>query len=223
MISGWTNKDGNISKFLNSIRPETPLKDRINVGQKTLESQISRLDSIHTNLQKKDAALFEKIVHAQKTHDSQSARTYALELNEMRKIKNVIGNAKLALDQVRTRLNTVSEFGDIIVTLSPCMSLIKGLSDSIGSIMPNANESLNEFSNTLNEIISGASVGAIPVAQTRFINPESESIMQEAARLIEDTATRKLPDLPNDLRAGVNPPSTVNLKNDIIADKQVYT
>ena len=47
--------------------------------------------------------------------------------------------------------------------------------------------------------------------------------MQEAARAIEANATKSLPDLPEDLKAGVNPPSTVNLKADIIANKQVYT
>ncbi len=204
------------------MRSEAPLKNRIDATQKKLESQILRLDSIHSNLQKKDTALFNRIVSAQRTHDTQSAHTYALELNEIRKIKNVIGNARLAMEQVRTRLSTVSEFGDIVVTLSPCMSMIKGISDSVGGIMPEANESLNEFASTINEVLAGASMGAAPVPQSTFANPESESIMQEAARVIEDSASSKLPDLPEEFKSGVNPPSRVNLKQDIISDK-VYT
>lgn len=224
VISRWTDKRGSISqKILGSIRSEAPLKTRIDATQKKLESQISRLEGIHANLQKKDDALFKRIVDAQRSHDTQSARTYALELNEVRKIKNVIGNARLAMDQVKTRLSTVSEFGDIVVTLSPCMSMIKGISDSVGGIMPGANESIDEFAKTINEVLTGSSMGTAAVAQPEFVNPESESIMNEAARLIEDTTTSKLPDLPEEFKVGVNPPSSVNLKQDIIKDRQVYT
>lgn len=224
LISSWSNKPGNISqKILKGIRSEAPLKTRIDTTQKKLETQILRLDGIHTNLQKKDDALFKKIVDAQRIHDTQSARTYALELNEVRKIKNVIGNAKLAMDQVKTRLSTVSEFGDIVVTLSPCMSMIKGISDSVGGIMPGANDSIDEFTKTINEVLTGSSMDSAPTPQTAFANPESESIMQEVARHIEDKVTTKLPDIPKEFKVGVNPPSKVNLKHDIIADKQVYT
>lgn len=224
MISSWSDKKGNLSqKILNGIRSETPLKTRIDTAQSKLESQINRLDGIHTNLQKKDDALFQRIVEAQKMHDNQSARTYALELNEVRKIKNVIGNAKLAMDQVKTRLGTVSEFGDIIVTLSPCMSMIKGISDSVGGIMPGANDSIDEFAKTMNEVLTGSSMGAEVAPQPAFASPESESILQEAASLIEDNATTKLPNVPQEMPTGVNPKSKVNLKEDIISDRQVYT
>lgn len=224
MISSWTNKGDNISqKILRGIRSEAPLNTRIDATQKKLELQISRLDKIHTNLQQKDAALFKKIVNAQKIHDEQSARTYALELNEVRKIKNVIGNAKLAMDQVNTRLSTISEFGDIVVTLSPCMSLIKGISDSVGTMMPGANESIDEFARTINDVLTGSAMESGVPAQPEFVSPESESIMQEATRIIQDSATKSLPDLPSDLKVGVNPPSNVNLKEDILTNKQVYT
>ncbi|GIT56345.1 MAG: hypothetical protein Ct9H300mP17_15040 [Candidatus Nitrosopelagicus sp.] len=67
---------------------------------------------------------------------------YATELAEIRKNNKTVSNAKLSMEQVQIRLNTVSELGDVVVTLSPCMSLIKGLNTSLGGMMPEVAESM---------------------------------------------------------------------------------
>ena len=75
-----------------------------------------------------------------------------------RKMNNMIGGAKLAMEQIQIRLNTVSELGDVVVTLSPCMSIIKGLSPSLSGIMPEANASMQDLSEILGDVMSGSSV-----------------------------------------------------------------
>ena len=88
----------------------------------------------------------DKIVEATKTNNQAYAKMYATELAEIRKNNKTVSNAKLSMEQVQIRLNTVSELGDVVVTLSPCMSLIKGLSTSLGGMMPEVAESMQDLS-----------------------------------------------------------------------------
>ena len=76
----------NISqKFLNKIKPETALKNRIGDAEKKLECQISRLTQVHSKLKQNHDQIFKKIVDAKLVHDESRARTYALELQEIKK------------------------------------------------------------------------------------------------------------------------------------------
>ena len=97
-------------------------------------------------LQQKDAMFMDKIVEATKTNNQSYAKMYANELAEIRKTNKTVSNAKLSMEQVQIRLNTVSELGDVVVTLSPCMSLIKGLSTSLGGMMPEVADSMQDLS-----------------------------------------------------------------------------
>ena len=136
------NGDALSQKFMGRVKPEAPLKNRIDTAQKKLQLQISRLGEIDTKLKNKHDAIFEKIVNAKKSNNETYAKVYANELAELRKMKNMVGNAKLSMEQVQLRLYTVSELGDVVVTLSPCMALIKGLSTSLGDMMPSAAASM---------------------------------------------------------------------------------
>ena len=78
-------------KFLDKIKPEYALKNRINGAEKQMESQIMRLDQAHNKLKQNHDNIFKKIVEAKLTRDESKARTYAVELQEIRKIKNKIG------------------------------------------------------------------------------------------------------------------------------------
>ena|SRR5690349_22359210 len=62
-------------------------------------------------------------------------------------------SAKMALEQIQLRLNTITELGNVVVTLSPAMSEIKGLQGKLSSMMPKADQSLGEISNLLDNIM----------------------------------------------------------------------
>jgi len=51
-------------KVINKVRPEEPIKNKIDFAQKKLEFQISKLEVINEKLQKKHDMIFEKIVNA---------------------------------------------------------------------------------------------------------------------------------------------------------------
>ena len=125
MISNsWNKAEGeSISqKVMGKVKPDEPLKNRIDFAQKKLQSQITKLSGINEKLQAKHDKIFEKCVNPQRNNKTVYAQAYAGELAQVRKMKNMVSGAKLSMEQVKLRLDTVSELGDVVVTLS--LSLI---------------------------------------------------------------------------------------------------
>lgn len=161
IVNNWNecHDNGSLShKMINKLKPETSLKTKIDIAQKKLQLQISKLEYIHEKLQKKNDYIFKKIINAQRINNLIYAKVYALELLEIRKMINMVNNAKLAMEQIQLRLTTMSELGDIVVTLSPCMSIIKGLGSTLNNIIPETNSSMQDLSQTLSEILTESSI-----------------------------------------------------------------
>ena len=184
--------------FMGRVKPEAPLKNRLDTAQKKLQLQITRLAEIDTKLQQKNNMFFEKIVDSKKTNNETYAKVYANELAESRKHQKMVNNAKLSMEQIQIRLNTVSELGDVVVTLSPCMSLIKGLSTSLGGMMPSVSDSMQDLSNMLGDIVTGSSIthdGSL--GQIESTNSDAQSILEEAQSIVEGQARQSMPDPPS--------------------------
>jgi len=206
MISkGWDRRGGASlsSRVLASVRPEAPLKGKIELAQRKLSVQITKLDSIQAKLQKKHDMIFQRIVTAQRSNSTAYAKAYATELSQVRKMKTMVGNAKLSMEQIQLRLNTVSELGDVVVTLSPCMSIIKGLSSSIGGIMPEANASMQDLSSILGDVMSNSSVGSADIGISDHSGGEANSILAEVQSVLENRAKASIPDIPPELQTEI--------------------
>ena len=184
--------------FMGRVKPEAPLKNRLDTAQKKLQLQITKLAEIDTKLQQKNNMIFEKIVDSKKTNNETYAKVYANELAESRKHQKMVNNAKLSMEQIQIRLNTVSELGDVVVTLSPCMSLIKGLSTSLGGMMPSVSDSMQDLSNMLGDIVTGSSIthdGSL--GQIESTNSDAQSILEEAQSIVEGQARQSMPEPPS--------------------------
>lgn len=214
MISNsWNKTDGeSISqKVIGKVKPEEPIKNKINFAQKKLQFQISKLEGINEKLKKKHDAIFEKIVNAQRNNKPSYAQAYAGELAQVRKMKNMVSGAKLSMEQVKLRLDTVSELGDVVVTLSPCMAIIKGLSPSLSGIMPEANASMQDLSQILGDVMSGSSVGvADNMNVDTTANADTLAILEEAHSVIAGQTQTAIPDVPDTLKRQI-----VERKSDI--------
>lgn len=203
----WSDvgRSDNLSqKILDRVRPDVPLKNKIDVAQKNLQLQIVKLDSIAIKIKQKNDYIFNKIVSAQKSNNHAHAKAYANELLEIRKMHNMVNSAKLALEQIQLRLNTVSELGDIVVTLSPCMSVIKGLGASLSGIMPEATSSMQNLSQVLGDVLNGSSMGNADSAMTTYSpNADTLAILEEAAAVIEGQTRANIPEPPSSVPASV--------------------
>ena len=204
MISNsWNNVTGeSISqKVMGKVKPDEPLKNKIDFAQKKLQLQISKLEVINEKLRTKHDMIFEKIVNAQRNNKNAYAQAYAGELAQVRKMKNMVGGTKLSMEQVKLRLDTVSELGDIVVTLSPCMSVIKGLAPSLNGIMPEANASMQDLSSILGEVMSGSSMGlGNDMTISNETNADTLTILEEAHSVIAGQTKSSIPDVPEDLK-----------------------
>ena len=195
--NGFKNGLSLSEKLLDKVKPGLSLKNRIESSQKQLQLQISRLEGTQKKLQLNHDQIFKKIVDAKMLRNESKARSYAIELQELRKVKNAIGGAKLAMEQIRLRLSTVSELGDIVVTLSPCMSLIKGLTPSISNIMPNLNTTMQDLSNMLGDMISTSSLSTEPVFTSEQNSEDTTAILNEAHNILEGKTKHSIPEPPS--------------------------
>ena len=204
MISNsWNKTEGeSISqKVIGRVKPDVPLKNKIELAQRKLQFQISKLETITEKLQKKHDGIFEKVVNAQKARNMAYASAYAAELVQVRKMKNMVSGAKLSMEQIQLRLNTVSELGDVVVTLSPCMSIIKGLSPSLNGLMPEANASMQDLSQLLGDVMSGSSLGGADILNVEnHQSADSLAILEEAHAVIAGQTKQSIPDLPDSLK-----------------------
>ena len=185
-------------KLLEGIKPQAPLKPRIEEAQKKLHMQIARLDAISSRMQEKDKLIFKRVVLAMQSHDSSHAKVLSGELSQIRKMNKMVTSAKLALEQIQLRLNTMTELGDVVVTLSPAMSVIKGLQSGLSGMMPEADQSFGQISELLGNIMTDS--GQIPnseIANFNTINEDTAQIMEEASAVVEMNMKNKFPDLPS--------------------------
>ena len=116
-------------------------------------------------------------------------------------MKSMVSGAKLAMEQVQLRLSTVSELGDVVVTLSPAMSLIRGLSSSLSGIMPDAQASMQDLSQILGDVLAGSSVNNAGIMDAGISeNPETIAILEEANSIIEGQTKVAIPEVPDSLK-----------------------
>ena len=212
--NAWNKIEGeSISKkVMGRVKPDEPLKNKIDFAQKKLQFQISKLEGINEKLQIKHDSIFEKIVNAKKINKNAYAQAYASELAQVRKMKNMVSGAKLSMEQVKLRLDTVSELGDVVVTLSPCMSIIKGLAPSLNGLMPEASASMQNMSQILGDVMSGSSMNLNDgMNATVESNEDSLSILEEAHNVIVGQTKSTIPDVPENLKQEIN-----NNRSDIL-------
>ena len=183
-------------KFLDRVRPEATLKNKIDGAGKKMECQILRLEQTHNKLSKIMITFSKKLLMQNKHEMNQKQMTYAIELVEVKKAKNKIAEAKLAMEQIKIRLGTVSELGDIVVTLSPCMSLIKGLAPSISTLMPQMHTSMEDLTNMFGDMLTDSSLSQESMTPTYQGNTDTDAILQEAHNVIEGKTRTAMPEPP---------------------------
>jgi len=179
-----------------TIRPAGPLKPRLDAAVRQIKVQISKLDSITTKLENKDNSIFKTIVMAIQKHDMPHASMFANELAEIRKMNRMATQAKIALEQIVLRLNTVQELGDVVVTLTPAMSVIRNVKSGLSNVFPEADYEMGEINNLLSSILVEAGQVEDRTLNFEAANEDAERIMSEASIEAEQRMRDKFPELP---------------------------
>ncbi|HVX02336.1 MAG TPA: hypothetical protein VHA09_04215 [Nitrososphaera sp.] len=196
----WSNNQNKASasdRLRESLRPQEPLKPRIEMAVNKLQLQTSKLDTMITKLNERDAALFRRVVDAMQRHDADTAKVLSNELAEVRKISKTLGNAKMAIEQVNMRLSTVHDLGDAMVALGPAMASIKGLKSGLTRFMPGADAEIGNMQNLLNGIMMESLQGSgMGVELNAGSGGDIDQIMMEASAVAEQRVTDKFPSIP---------------------------
>ena len=211
MSSGFVKKwvENDKRGIRDIILPTTPLKPKIRMAIRRVEMQIQKLNEAANRLAERDKVIFDKIVKAYTEHDVQRASVFANELAEIRKMERFMMHSSLALERVILRLKTVSELGDIAVTLAPATSVLQNVRKGISGILPTAERELGQVGAMLNEIIIEAGQSTGTTINFETANEDAKKILEEAAAIAEQRMKEKFPELPTGLTpTGKVPTST---------------
>jgi division protein CdvB (Snf7/Vps24/ESCRT-III family) len=185
-------------KLKETLRPQGPLKPRIETAINKLQLQTSKLDTMITKLNERDASLFRRLVDAMQRHDVDTAKVLSNELAEVRKISRTLGQAKMALEQVSMRLSTIHDMGDAMVALGPAISSIKGLKPSLGRFLPGADGEINNVQSLLSSIMMDSLQGSgVGVEVNTSGGIDIDQIMMEASAVAEQKVHDKFPPIPS--------------------------
>jgi division protein CdvB (Snf7/Vps24/ESCRT-III family) len=175
----WSNQKrvSTGDKLKEALATQGPLKPRIETAANKLQLQISKLDSIVTKLNERDASLFRRVVDAVQRHDTDTTKVLSNELAEVRKVSRTLGQAKMAFEQVSMRLTTIHDMGDVMVALGPAITSIKSLKPGLGKFVPGADSEIN----TMQTLLNGSDI---------------DQIMMEASAVAEQNMNDKFPSIP---------------------------
>ena len=184
------------TKVKETVKPQGPLKPRLDFAVRRLEVQVQRLDQAGNRFSERDKYLFSRIIEAYSKHDKLHANVFANELAEIRKMEKMIMHGRLALEQIVLRLKTVSDLGDVVSTLGPAVSVLQGVRSGMSGILPEAENELGQIGTMLSGIIVDSGQSSDLPINLGAANEDAQKILAEAATVAEEKIKDTLPELP---------------------------
>jgi len=184
-------------KLRGTIKPQGALKPRIQNAVNKIQVQTTKMDSMLTKLEQRDQQLFKRVVTAVQQHDTSASKVLSNELAEIRKVKKMLGGARMSLEQVQLRLATIHDLGDAMVAIGPAMNTMKSLQSSLGKFMPEADSEMNAMAQTLNGLMVDSISDDSFNMESDASNEETDRILQEASAVAEQQIGEKFPSVPS--------------------------
>jgi len=183
-------------KLRGTIKPQGALKPRIQNAVNKIQVQTTKMDSMLTKLEQRDQQLFKRVVTAVQQHDTSASKVLSNELAEIRKVKKMLGGARMSLEQVQLRLATIHDLGEAMVAIGPAMNTMKSLQSSLGKFMPEADSEMNAMAQTLNGLMVDSISDDSFNMESDASNEETDRILQEASAVAEQQIGDKFPSVP---------------------------
>ena len=197
-------------KFRDTIKPQGALKPRIQNAVNKLQVQTTKMDTMLSKLEERDRQLFKRVVTAVQEHDTSASKVLSNELAEIRKVKKMLGGARMSLEQVQLRLATIHDLGDAMVAIGPAMNTMKSLQSSLGKFMPEADSEMNAMAQTLNGLMVDSISDDSFNMESDASNEETDRILQEASAVAEQQIGDKFPSVPTLSELPSQPSSTTS-------------
>lgn len=196
MNSRWVKSESILSNDASLPKPGGPLKPRLDAVQKKIQMQISRLEELHRVLKSKDEDAFRKLLASIKENNVQYSTVLSADLARARQVSRVVFLAKVATEKLAARLASVSDFGDLVIVLSPAMAVVKNLRSSLTPHVPEMEEELGVISELLSGILVDAGqVGGYTI-NFETANEEAVRLIDEASSAVEQKMKEEFPGIP---------------------------
>jgi division protein CdvB (Snf7/Vps24/ESCRT-III family) len=186
-----------------------PLKPRLDAVQKKIQAQIARLEELYSALKSKDEDAFRKLVASIKESNTQYSTVLSADLARARQMSRVVFLSRVALEKLAAKLSSVTDFGDLVIVLSPAMAVVKNLRSSLTPQVPEMEVELGIISELLSGILVDAGqVGGYTI-NFETANEEAVRLIDEASLVVEQKMKEEFPGIP-DLPTIVPSSSTTN-------------
>lgn len=185
------------SRIVETVKKPEPLRERISFTIYKLKVQEGRLEQAYQRMQNHYNGLFKKCTNSVLAKDSARASIYANECAEIRKMCQIILRSQFAIEQVVLRLETVEEFGDIVVEMSPVAGVISSIKGSLAGVVPEVSYRLGEIGDTLNDLVMEAGGASTTSWNVVSSGEEAEKILADANVIAEQKMKDRFPTLPD--------------------------
>ncbi|MEM3614376.1 MAG: hypothetical protein QW158_04855 [Nitrososphaerales archaeon] len=196
--SKWDKSDKKFlgKKIVKRLRNPNITKKKLEEAVKSIQAQIISLDTLLLRLKERDKHIFGEVIKCIKLRNKRKASIYANELTQVRKLIKQVIFAKLALERICIRINTITDAGDVAAILAPAAAAVRSVQDIVSEVMPQAEEGFSEISTLLNSILVDAATHEGFQLDVKTANADAEQIIEEATRVAEEELRAKFPEVP---------------------------
>ncbi|HIQ29460.1 MAG TPA: hypothetical protein EYH45_02725 [Candidatus Caldiarchaeum subterraneum] len=175
------------------------LQLRIEKSLSLLRGQIERLDMKYKELIHRSKLYFERCIEALVSNDEERAKIYASEIAELRKLANAIMHSNLILLQVRIRLESILELGDVLALVKPLTTLLENVREEVAGIVPEAADNLRTLAYVIEDFIT-TSENKLDMQETNYeanvLSDEALKVLREAKQIAAEKVKEQFPDIP---------------------------
>lgn len=200
MNSRWVKSESMLNSYddlASSPKPGGPLKPRLDAVQKRIQAQIFRLEQLGKVLKIKDEDVFYKLLISIKENNVQYSTLLSADLAKTRQISRIVSISKVTLEKLVAKLSSISDFGDLVIVISPAMAVVKNLRSSLTPYIPEMEEELGIISELLSGILVDAGQVGGYIINFETANEEAVRLIEEASMNVEQKMKEEFPDVPN--------------------------
>lgn len=193
------NNNNNYYQTASPSKPGGPLKPRLDAVRKKIEVLIDRLEELHGINRPRDNEILRKLMVSINENNTQHCTLLSSELARARQLSRALLLTSLALEKLISKLSSASDFGNLVIILTPSMAVVKNLRSSITPYLPEMEGDLGVISELLSGILVDAGqVGGFTI-NFETANEEAVGFMGEVSRLVDEKMEEefsKVPELP---------------------------
>jgi division protein CdvB (Snf7/Vps24/ESCRT-III family) len=192
-------KNNNYHQTFSLPKPGGPLKPRLDAVEKKIKVQIDRLEELRGLSRLKDMAILTKLTDSLNDNNSQHLTLLSSELTRSRQLARVLLLSCVSLEKLIVKISSASDFGNLVMVLSPAMAVMKNLRSSIASYVPEMEEELGIISELLSGILVDAGQVGGSTINFEKANEQAVQYLGEVSEVVDQKMEQefsKVPELP---------------------------